>query len=229
MKLTKLESFRQQYKYVYNNSSYDVYKMRRDDRGLHPIDYSDVECEFAAKCIYDILPKEIYTILDVGSYRKFVLGLLSSYYVDVMDIRPLQGQYLENQTRIQLDAKNLNSENKYDVITCLSSIEHFGLGRYGDELDLKADEKAFNNFIKALTPGGTLIFTTTIKRGYPEICFNAHRIYNLDEIYKFCKPLDKKVEEWYYSRKLNRMCSSNEITDKPQTWDVYMGCWRKKE
>ena len=222
-----LKNFRKQYKEVIKTSPYKVYKEYRDDTGAHPRKYSDVECEFASKHIHNVIPRPNYKMLDVGSYRKFVLGLLASYDMDTLDVRPLQGEHIEKETRIQMDIKNLKDEEKYHVITSLSSLEHFGLGRYGDEFDLKADEKAITNMINALKTGGHLIFTTTIRRGLPELCFNAHRTYNIQLLHKLCEPLEL-VEEKFYSRELGKICDVKDITMKPRKWDVYMGCWRKK-
>lgn len=232
-----LKNFNQLYRVVRKESPYEVHKKYRDDTGEHPIHYSDIECEFASKHLEQIMPEEQFVhILDVGSYRKFVLGLLSRFYVDTLDVRKIQGKHLHRERRIEMDINNLNSNiveantsgHKYDVVLSLSALEHFGLGRYGDEFDLKADEKAFINFINALQPGGYLIFTTTIRRGLPELCFNAHRTYNLQLLHIFCSSLEL-VEEQFYSRELKRLCSEKEVTTKSQTWDVYMGCWRKKE
>ena len=40
-----------------------------------------------------------------------------------------------------------------DSISCLHAIEHFGLGRYGDPVDVLGHVKALDNIRKALTPG----------------------------------------------------------------------------
>jgi ubiquinone/menaquinone biosynthesis C-methylase UbiE len=108
----------------------------------------------------------------------------------------------------------------------LSSIEHFGLGRYGDSYDLDADKKAFSEMRRVLKPGGILVFTTTITRARPSICFNAHRIYSYGMIKEFCAGM-VCVEEKNYSKRLSRFCSLDEVTNSPKEWDVYCGCWKK--
>jgi len=220
-----LKNFRRNYKTALKQSPYVIYKEYRDDTGVHPRKYSDVECEFATQHIAKVQPSNI---LDVGSYRKYILGLLANYKVDTVDVRKVQSEKIANENQIQSDAKKLSLENKYDVVLSLSSLEHFGLGRYGDEFDLKADEKAIANIIKALKPGGYFIFTTTIRRGLPELCFNAHRTYNIQLLHNFCSPLEL-VEEKFYSRENQKMCDVKSVTQTSRKWDVYMGCWRKKK
>lgn len=133
-----------------------------------------------------------------------------------------------NETVITCDAKKLNiPDNKYDIVTSLCALEHFGLGRYGDEIDMDGDKKAFDEMVRVLKPGGHLIFSTTITRNKPSIAFNAHRIYNLKMIKLFCDNLICENEK-FYSRKKGDFCSLNEVTIKPGVWDVYCGCYKKK-
>lgn len=51
--------------------------------GGHPFSYIDAECAFAAECIRKANPDGI---LDIGSYRQFVLGLLSKHSADEYNI-----------------------------------------------------------------------------------------------------------------------------------------------
>ena len=68
-----------------------------------------------------------------------------------------------------------NSEELYDVIITYSSIEHTGLGRYGDPLDPDGDMKVMDNIHKKLKYDGILFWGAPI--GADCVCFNAHRIY----------------------------------------------------
>src|SRR5439155_6752692 len=118
------------------------------------------------------------SLLDIGSYRDFVLGLSAAYRVNSLDFREAP-KINENQTVVVGDAKALGFPNDYfDAIVSLSSIEHFGLGRYGDEFDLAADTKAMNEMKRCLKPGGQLIFSTTLTTGPACLVYNSHRIYS---------------------------------------------------
>ena len=65
---------------------------------------------------------------------------------------------------------------KFDIALSISSLEHDGLGRYGDPVDPDGDLNAMH-FIRdeLLRPGGALILA--VPSGGDFIEFNAHRIY----------------------------------------------------
>jgi hypothetical protein len=69
----------------------------------------------------------------------------------------------------------------------MHTIEHIGLGRYGDELDAYGDIKAINELKRVLKPGGDLLFVTPV--GKPKIEFNGHRIYSFEQIMEYFSPL----------------------------------------
>lgn len=202
-------------------SSFRIFPLPFDDTGEHPESYIDFECAFAAKHLNQAAPS---SILDIGSYRHFILGLLSHYRVTTIDVRTRPPASV-NETVITCDAKALElSSASFDAVVSLCTLEHFGLARYGDQFDINADEKAFREMIRVLKPGGQLILTTTVTRARPSLAFNAHRIYGLDMIRAFCTGM-KCVEEGFYSNALGRTCSYEEVTDNPSLWDVYLGCW----
>ncbi len=61
-------------------------------------------------------------------------------------------------------------------MTCLSTIEHVGLGRYGDEIDPWGDIKMAANLRRLLRPGGIMLISFPV--GHGTVVYNAHRIYN---------------------------------------------------
>jgi ubiquinone/menaquinone biosynthesis C-methylase UbiE len=61
-------------------------------------------------------------------------------------------------------------------LSCMHTIEHIGLGRYGDPLDALGDQKALKELQRVLAPGGNLLIVVPV--GKPRIQFNAHRIYD---------------------------------------------------
>jgi SAM-dependent methyltransferase len=202
----------------------EIFEERYTEAASHPKDYKDCECEFASKHIKSINPKDI---LDIGSYRLYIIGLLAYYNISTIDVRE-RSQTLENEVSHTCDAKRLMlPNNSFDMVVSLNSIEHFGLGRYGDTFDGDADVKAVHEMIRVLKIGGYLLFTTTITQGAPSIAFNAHRIYNYKMIKYFCRNLDP-VEEKFYSHFEGKYLENiANITTKPREWDVYLGCWRK--
>ena len=200
-----------------------VFKEFYYEAGEHPASFVDYECSFAARHLYARKPK---TILDIGSYRVFILGLLGHYKVTTIDVREREC-VTENEIVLASDAKHIPLPDKsFDAIVSLCALEHFGLGRYGDEFDLNADASAMNEFQRLLKPGGTLIFSTSLTRAHPSIAFNGHRIYSLEMIHKFCSGL-KRIEEKYFSHTRGDYCALEQITTRPKKWDVYMGAWEK--
>ena len=200
-----------------------VQKTLRYDAGYQKEYYVDYECLFAAECIKDVKPKRI---VDIGSYRHFILGLLAHHELTSIDVRRKKIR-LENEIAITCDARRTPLEsNSFDLVLSLSSIEHFGLGRYGDDFDLSGDMKAIAEFTRILKPNGYIIFSVPITGGKPFIAFNAHRVYDIYMVKKFFREFEL-VESKYYSFELNDYCSFEQITDKKNKWDIYMGCFKK--
>ena len=122
--------------------------------------------------------------IDIGSrIDGFVAHVASFREIDVMDIRDLDKSEHNNINFIQKDMMNKNflEENVTDSISCLHAIEHFGLGRYGDEIDVNGHINGFNNIIKMLSSLGKLYISFPIGRRN-EIHFNAHRVFHPKDI-----------------------------------------------
>ncbi len=204
---------------------FEVFREPIYEHGAHPENFIDHECAFAARHIHRARPERI---LDIGSYRHFILGLSAHYPVTTLDVRPRKTAG-GNEIVITGDAKELNlPEGSFDLVLSLCALEHFGLGRYGEKFDPTADQKAFREMIRVLRPGGRLVFTTTISRARPSIAFNAHRIYDYEMLRAFCAGLGH-VEERFYSHEKKGLCALGEVTDKAKWWDVYLGCWEKRK
>jgi len=204
-------------------SGYHVFKEPMSDAGSHPENFVDYECQFTANQIARLGPG---SILDIGSYRHFLMGLMAHYQVTTIDVRPRKSE-LDNETNITCDAAKLDlPDDSFEAVVSLCALEHMGLGRYGDPIDFDGDVKVMKEMKRVLRPGGLLIFTTTIHNGPPAIAFNAHRIYNHEQLKAYCAGLTL-VEERFYSHEKMGFCAIDRITSDPKWWDVYLGCWRK--
>lgn len=130
---------------------------------------------WAAKHIISSGIKEHY---DIGSSVRGFIGhlLASGIKVNAIDVRPFLGE-CENLHTIVDDATMLTQfeENSILSLSALCSLEHFGLGRYGDPVDPEACFKCFEQMQKKLKKGGKLFIALPI--GQDGIAFNAHRIF----------------------------------------------------
>lgn len=75
-------------------------------------------------------------------------------------------------------------------LSCMHTVEHVGLGRYGDPIDPEGDLKATKELSRVLSRGGQLIFVVPV--GKPRIQFNAHRIYSYQMVMKMFPDLKLK-------------------------------------
>jgi len=116
--------------------------------------------------------------VDIGSRIDGFIGNLSIFReVEVLDIRP-QTQAVTNIVFHQLDLMaELPIEwiECTDSLSCLHTIEHFGLGRYGDPIDTSGHLKGLSQMKRMVKPGGLFYLSTPI--GPQRVEFNAHRIF----------------------------------------------------
>lgn len=121
--------------------------------------------------------------VDVGSrIDGFVAHVASFREIEVFDVRPISNQ-IPGVIFKQADfmrasvANDLGATDGYcDSLSCLHALEHFGLGRYGDPIDVKGYEKGLTNLAKLLKPAGRLYLSTPIGRQRVE--FNANWVFN---------------------------------------------------
>lgn len=121
--------------------------------------------------------------VDVGSRLDGFVGSLSAFReVDVIDIRD-QPAAIRNIRFHQLDLMRELPEAWVactDSLSCLHTIEHFGLGRYGDPLDIDGHLKGLAQLKRLVKPGGLFYLSTPI--GPQRIEFNAHRIFAAESV-----------------------------------------------
>ena len=72
----------------------------------------------------------------------------------------------------------------------MHTVEHVGLGRYGDKLDPHGDIDAAKELSRVVKKGGTFIFVVPV--GKPKIEFNAHRIYSYEQVMNLFPDMELK-------------------------------------
>ena len=125
--------------------------------------------------------------VDVGSrVDGFVAHVASFREIEVFDIRPL-ALAIPSIVFRQMDLMDTPETLKSccDSLSCLHAIEHFGLGRYGDPVDLYGHIKGFRSIGALLKPGGVLYFSVPI--GPERIDFNANRVFAVQTVLALAK------------------------------------------
>ena len=113
---------------------------------------------------------------DIGSrIDGFIAHLVSFRKVVMLDIREVDSK-IKNLEIIQGNAQEslLNLNRKFESVSSLHSIEHFGLGRYGDTIDPHGHEKGLRNISELVKDHGILYVSFPI--GESSVEFNAQRI-----------------------------------------------------
>lgn len=127
--------------------------------------------------------------LDIGSrIDGFVAHIAAFRGIEVLDIRP-QPSVSENITFRQFDLMQLPPDELIDCtdsLSCLHTLEHLGLGRYGDLLDPAGYLTGLQHLTQILKPGGTLYLSVPI--GPQRIEFDGHRVFDASYVVELLKP-----------------------------------------
>ena len=114
--------------------------------------------------------------VDISSSLYFSAIVSAFKPVLFYDFRPANLN-LSNLTSKSANLTKLHFEsNSIESLSCMHTVEHVGLGRYGDTIDPQGDIQAAKELGRVVTGGGSLLFVVPI--GKPRIQFNAHRIYS---------------------------------------------------
>lgn len=125
-----------------------------------------------------VIGSKIKQHLDIGSRLDGFISHLLAANIDVtmIDVREFPSD-IEHLHTIVDDATYLHQipDESIESMSALCSLEHFGLGRYGDPIDPEACFKCFDNIQKKLKKDGRLYISLPI--GKERVEFNAHRVF----------------------------------------------------
>lgn len=131
---------------------------------------------WAAQHIYKNRPEVHF---DIGSrIDGFIADILSfGQKVNLIDVRPLNVS-IPGLCFTQADAKCLDGieNDSIESLSALCSLEHFGLGRYGDAIDPEACFKSFDAIQNKVVAGGQIYIAVPV--GKEGVEFNAHRVFS---------------------------------------------------
>ncbi len=117
--------------------------------------------------------------LDIGSrVDGFVAHVAVFREIEIIDIRPIESK-VANIVTLQADLLKLpeNYHHYCDSVSSLHAIEHIGLGRYGDPIDIDGHIKAIATIYDILKNNGKFYFSVPI--GAQRIDFNSHRVFDV--------------------------------------------------
>jgi len=144
---------------------------------------------WAARVVKKIAPK---VHIDISSTLHFCSVVSAFQPVEFYDYRPAQ-IILDGLITGKADLTHLHFESDSLMsVSCMHTLEHIGLGRYGDRIDPDGDLKAISELKRVVAPGGDLIIVVPV--GQPRLAFNAHRIYSYQQICEAFSPF--RLEEF---------------------------------
>jgi len=119
--------------------------------------------------------------IDISSTLYFCSMLSAFIPVEFYDYRPAK-LFLKDLNMLAGDLMHLPfADQSVTSLSCMHTVEHVGLGRYGDPLDYDGDKKAIAELKRILATNGSLFFVVPLGNTN-KIHFNAHRIYTKDSI-----------------------------------------------
>ncbi|MDL1894265.1 DUF268 domain-containing protein [Sphingobacteriales bacterium CHB3] len=126
--------------------------------------------------------------VDVASQIDMIAPLSAFVDIEFVDLRPLEAT-LPRLKCVKGSILNLPyAAMSVGSISSLHVVEHIGLGRYGDPLDVDGCKKACAEMQRVLAIGGNLYLSTPI--GQERVEFNAHRVYSPLTIGRYFNALD---------------------------------------
>lgn len=136
---------------------------------------------WAARILTETKPEKH---IDISSTLHFCSIISAFITTEFYDFRPVKLN-LSNLISKKADLTSLPFENNsIKSLSCMHTIEHIGLGRYGDKLDPEGDLRAIKELSRVLAVDGNLLFVVPVGRK-PKIMFNAHRIYSYNQIIEY--------------------------------------------
>jgi 2-polyprenyl-3-methyl-5-hydroxy-6-metoxy-1,4-benzoquinol methylase len=130
--------------------------------GVRPADTNEriVELPYVYRALADVEPGS--SILDVGAAESTLAFSLASlgYEVTALDLHPYPLPHPRLKS-VEADILTWESDETYDAVLCVSTLEHIGLGAYGEDPDEQnsSDGQALERMRTRIRPGGVLVLT----------------------------------------------------------------------
>lgn len=137
-------------------------------------------------------------ILDVGSSGSQLPVMLAclGYEVWTLDVRDYEYAFLSKNLHSIVGSieKTDFSDDFFDIVTAVSTVEHIGLGRYGDSIDAEGDSNAIKEISRILKREGVLLITAPFgKRSVTKL----HRVYDEKALSLLLKDFEVQIKEYF--------------------------------
>ena len=159
-----------------------------------------VEKSFVMQSLARLYESTQIEILDVGAAESLLSYELASlnYSVTAIDIRPIALSH-PNLKFVKSDiCKPVLPPASFDCVVALSTLEHIGLGWYGDETGDNLDGEAVKQINLLLKPGGSFILTVPYGK---KALTPVHRIYDQESLQRLVQ--DFNVAKVVYGVRLD--------------------------
>lgn len=151
-------------------------------------------------------------ILDVGCYySNFPIQLASmGFKTWGIDLAAYQLKH-PNFTFVQGDIQKTNfSDNFFDVVTSVSTIEHIGIGYYGDKKNMFSDKTAVKEIARIIKVGGKFLATVPYSKKFR--IGRTQRFYDKKNLTTLLKPEFKIEDMFIFQSKNDKWFPANEKT-----------------
>lgn len=149
-------------------------------KGMLEGNYGKQETSFLLQGLLQVPNLSTSSVLVIGSENPWVEACVLSAGVPnitTLEYGKIDSRHPQVRTVTPYEIRDRYAEffQSFDVIVTFSSVEHAGLGRYGDQLNPWGDRQAVARAWCATKPGGYLVIG--VPYGTDSIEYNAHRIY----------------------------------------------------
>lgn len=153
--------------------------------------------------VYQHLPKQ-GKILDVGASGSFFAHSLASlgYEVEALDWK-LNLPTHPNMLTIVSDIYKMDSNNKYDAITCISALEHIAL-----RIDY---HKVVDKLLKMLNPNGVLLITVPCGK---EKMLKGYKVFDVNTFQD--SEYFKRLKHGVWTKATKEEVANNDMKDKEE-------------
>lgn len=147
----------------------------------------------------------------------FVAHVASFRPIEVMDIRPLKHSgYLNIKFTQQDILQDVGSfQQSTDSLSCLSTMQHLGMGRYGGEINPTGHIKGFRNLYKILQSNGTLYIGLPLS-DQNRVIFNQARHFHPLDILSWAPELDLKLVKFDFVGYNGTLYQNADLYDLPE-------------